>query len=63
MGEVATQDVVAGVAAVVAELDVDVVALGFAEPVTGEVGHPVPSLDGKPRQLRPGVVVVGRGGG
>jgi hypothetical protein len=62
-GEVTPQDVVAGIAAVVAELDVDVVAPGFAEPVTGEVGHPVPSLDGKPCQLRPGVVVVGRGGG
>jgi hypothetical protein len=61
LGEITSQDVVAGVAAVVAELDVDVVAPAFAEPVPRKVGHPVPSLDGQPRQLRPRVVVVGRG--
>jgi hypothetical protein len=60
VGEVATQNVVAGVAAVVAQLDVYVVAPGFAEPVAGEVGHPIPPLDGKPCQQRPRVVVVGR---
>ena len=44
VGEVTTQDVVAGVAAVAAELDVDVVAPGLTEPVTREVGLAVPAL-------------------
>ena len=47
LGEVAAQDVVAGVASVVAELDVDVVAPGLAEPVSGEVGAAIPPLDGQ----------------
>jgi hypothetical protein len=57
--EVAAQDVVTGIATVVAELDVDVVAPRFAEAVAGEVGLPIPALDGKRRQLGPRVVVVG----
>ena len=43
IGEIATQDVVARVAAVVTELDVHVVAPRLAEPVPGEVADVRPS--------------------
>ena len=52
IGEVSAQDVVAGVAAVVAELDVHVVAPRLTEPVAGEVGDAVPALDRQPVQRR-----------
>ena len=52
IGEVSAQDVVAGVAAVVAELDVHVVAPRLTEPVAGEVGVAVPALDRQPVQRR-----------
>ena len=51
VGEVAAQDVVAGVAPVVPELDVDVVAPRLAEPVAGEVGVAVPALDRQPASV------------
>ena len=59
VGQVTTQYVVAGVATVVAELDVDVVAPGFAEAVPREVGLAVPALHRQPPQLRPGPVEHG----
>ena len=43
-GEVPAQDVVAGVAAVAAELDVDVVTPRIAEPVASEVGVAIPAF-------------------
>jgi hypothetical protein len=52
IGEVSAQDVVPGVAAVVAELDVHVVAPRLTEPVAGEVGDAVPPLDRQPVQRR-----------
>ncbi len=63
-GEVPAQDVVAGVAAVVAELDVDVVTPRLTEPVAGEVGVAVPALDRQPVQrLASGVICGALGGG
>ena len=58
-GEVASQDVVARVAAVVAELDVDVVAPRLTESVPREVGLPVPAFDRQVVQQGSRVVVAG----
>ena len=54
--QVATQDVVAGVAAVVTELHVDVVTPGLAEPGAAEVLEAVPALDGQRLEVPPGRV-------
>ena len=61
-GPVAAQDVVAGVAAVVTELHVDVVTPGLAEPGAIEVLEAIPPLDGQRLELPPDRV-VGRVGG
>jgi hypothetical protein len=55
--EVPAQDVVAGVAAVVAELDVDVVTPGLAESGAVEVLRTIPALDAQVLELSPGGVV------
>ena len=49
-GQVASEDVVAGVAAVVTAGDVDVVGPGFAELGAGVAGHGGPTLHGQGRQ-------------
>ena len=61
VGQIAAQDVVAGVATVVAERDVDVVAPRLTEPESLEVADPVPAVDGQCLHLPAGRVVV-RGG-
>ncbi len=51
--QIAAQDVVAGVAAVVTELHVDVVTPGLAEPEAVEILDTVPALDGQRVELAP----------
>ena len=58
--QIAPQDVIAGVAAVVSELDVDIVAPGLAELVALEIGGAVPAADLQAAELLAGTVESGR---
>jgi hypothetical protein len=56
--QIAAQDVVAGVATVVPELDVDVVTPRLTEPEPLEVAYPVPAVDGQRLHLMASRVVT-----